>query len=102
MMVEDFCFQKTSGCTGVVRSFDGRMVEQVSSGWFDGAILLEFFSEIIERHGEQFPEKDRGDIRVRFWQMTETHPNRSDEIGDLVCVQVGDTTYAVCPVRRVE
>lgn len=100
MLVEDFCLQRTPGCAGVVRSFEGRMVEQVSSGWFDGAILLEFFSEIIERHGDQFPKKDRGDIRLSFWRMTENNPNRSDEVGDVLCVEVGETTYGVCPVRR--
>ncbi|WP_373840165.1 hypothetical protein [Methanospirillum sp.] len=75
MLVEDFCLQRTPGCSGVVRSFEGRMVEQVSSGWFDGAILLEFFAEVIERHGDQFPEKDTGDIRLSFWWMKEDNPN---------------------------
>lgn len=100
MLVEDFCLQRTPGCSGVVRSFEGRMVEQVSSGWFDGAILPEFFAEVIERHGDQFPEKDTGDIRLSFWWMKEDNPNRSDEVGDVLCIQVGDTTYGVCPVRR--
>lgn len=58
MLVEDFCLQRTPGAAGRIRPFEGWMVEQVSSGWFDGAILFEFFAEIIERHGEQFPEKD--------------------------------------------
>lgn len=100
MLVEDFCLQRTPGCAGVVRSFEGRMVKQVSSGWFDGAILLEFFYEIISRHGEQFLEKTRGDIWLSFWRMTENNPNRSDEIGDVLCVQVGETTYGICQVRR--
>ena len=100
VMKEDFCLYRTPGCAGVVSSFEGRMVKQVSSGWFDGAILLEFFSEIIERHGEQFPEKNIGDIRLSFWRITGDNPNRSDKVGDVLCIQVGDTTYGVCLVRR--
>ena len=102
VMKEDFCLQRLPGVGGLVDSFEGRAVEEVSSGWFDGAILLEFFYEIQRRHGDDFPDKNVGDIKMSFWRMTDKNPNRSDDIGDLVCVQVRDMTYAVCPVRKVE
>ena len=100
MMIEDFCIQKTSGVTGVIGSLENTMVEETASGWFDGAVLLDFFAEIIRRHKNEFPERDKGDIKMKFLQMTERNPNRSDEIGALVTIQVNDKTYAVCPVRR--
>ena len=100
MMIEDFCIQKTPGATGVIDSLEGAMVEETASGWFDGAVLLDFFAEIIRRHKNEFPERDKGDIKMKFLQMTERNPNRSDEIGALVTIQVNDKTYAVCPVRR--
>lgn len=63
-------------------------------------LIIESFSEIIERYGEQFPENDSGDVRLSFWRMTEDNPNRSDEVGDVLCIQVEGTTYGVCLVRR--
>lgn len=100
IMVEDFCLQKTVGAGEKISSLDCRAVEQTSAGWFDGVILLDFFREIIERHGENFPEKNSGDIKMSFWKMTDDNPNKSEEVGDLICIQVENSTYVVCPVRR--
>ena len=100
MMIEDFCIQKAPGVAGAIDSLEDAMVEETASGWFDGAVLLDFFAEIIRRHKNEFPERDKGDIKMKFLQMTDSNPNRSDEIGALVTIQVNDKTYAVCPVRR--
>lgn len=100
LMIEDFCLQKTIGAGGRVEPITNQMVEQTSSGWFDGAILLEFLQEIIERHGSDFPKKDTGDIKVSFWKMADDNPNKTDDVGDLIILQVGDKNYGVCPVRR--
>ncbi|PWR75352.1 hypothetical protein ACKUB1_09725 [Methanospirillum stamsii] len=100
LMIEDFCLQKMVGVGGVVGPFTNRMIEQTSSGWFDGAVLLEFLQEIVKRHEGDFPKKDMGDIKMSFWKMSDDNPNKSDDVGDLICLQVGDKTYGVCPVRR--
>lgn len=56
---------------------------------------------IGKRH-EEISKKSEVDVKVSFWKMTDKNPNQSDDIGAVVCVQAGDMTYAVCPVRKVE
>jgi hypothetical protein len=100
-MKEDFCLKRIPGAAGRIDSFDGKAVEEVCSGWFDGATLLKFFKEIGKRH-EEISKKSEVDVKVSFWKMTEKNPNRGNGVGALVCVQVDNMTYAICPIRKVE
>ena len=101
VMKEDFCLKRIPGAAGLIDSFDGRAVEEVCSGWFDGGTLLKFFKEIGKRHDE-IKGRSEVDVKRSFWKMTDKNPNKHKEVGAVVCVQVGDMTYAVCPIRRME
>ncbi len=100
-MKEDFCLKRIPGAAWLIDSFDGRAVEEVCSGWFDRGTLLKFFKEIGKRNDE-IKGKSEVDVKMSFWKMTDKNPNKYKKAGAAVCVQVGENTNAICPIRKVK
>ena len=99
VMKDDFRLKRIAGASGLIDSLAGRAVEEVCFGWFDGTTLLQFFKKIGKRH-EEISKKSEVDVKVSFWEMTDSNPNKESNIGAMICVQVGDLTYAICPIRK--
>lgn len=87
--VNDDCNQKSSNVAEEVQKFDGCIVGENWKYSFDGAMLLEFFREVIRCHEAEFSELGCGEIEVSFWDMAE------DNLGDALCIQVGNSLYTV-------
>lgn len=97
---------KEGGCPGKdcekegrIDSSDGSMVAMKEDAYFDGAVLFEFFREMLAAHNGQFPAMDSGNVRVFFWDMTEEDPEVSNGAGFMLCFQVDNALYAISPVR---
>jgi len=100
IFIEDFRFEDRANVCGVVESFKGRMVEQVAGGWYDAKIFLDLLNEILERHVDNFPAYNTGDVKVSLWRSTAEINPFHGQAGDMLLIRVGDEQYVLAPILR--
>lgn len=100
ILTEDFHFEDRANVCGVVGSLENRMVDQVAGGWFDAKIFLDLLNEILERHVDNYPAYNTGDVKVSLWRSTAEINPFHGLAGDMLLIRVGDEQYALAPILR--